>query len=110
MGYMIEGVEQEADEEGYLLEANYSDEAPPLIAQAEGIALTDAHWEVIRFMRERYREDGHTPNFRNMLKGFAESVRPGADSKYLYDLFPAGPAKQAAKIAGLPKPYGKGGY
>ena len=110
MGYMIEGVEQEADEEGYLLEANYSDEAPPLIAQAEGIALTDAPWEVIRFMRERYREDGHTPNFRNMLKGFAESVRPGADSKYLYDLFPAGPAKQAAKIAGLPKPYGKGGY
>ena len=110
MGYMIEGVEQEADEEGYLLEANYSDEAPPLIAQAEGIALTDAHWEVIRFMRERYREDGHTPNFRNMLKGFAESVRPGADSKYLYDLFPGGPAKQAAKVAGLPKPYGKGGY
>jgi tRNA 2-thiouridine synthesizing protein E len=107
---MIEGVEQEADEEGYLLEANYSDEAPPLIAQAEGITLTDAHWEVIRFMRERYREDGHTPNFRNMLKGFAGSVRPGADSKYLYDLFPAGPAKQAAKIAGLPKPYGKGGY
>ena len=75
MGYMIEGVEQEADEEGYLLEANYSDEAPPLIAQAEGLTLTDAHWEVIRFMRERYREDGHTPNFRNMLKGFAESVR-----------------------------------
>ena len=110
MGYMIEGVEQEADEEGYLLEANYSDEAPPLIAQAEGLTLTDAHWEVIRFMRERYREDGHTPNFRNMLKGFAESVRPGADSKYLYDLFPGGPAKQAAKIAGLPKPYGKGGY
>jgi tRNA 2-thiouridine synthesizing protein E len=110
MGYMIEGVEQQADEEGYLLEANFSDEAPPLIAQAEGITLTDAHWEVIRFMRERYREDGQTPNFRNMLKGFAGSVRPGADSKYLYDLFPAGPAKQAAKIAGLPKPYGKGGY
>jgi len=112
MGYVIEGVEHEADEEGYLLEANYSDEAPPLLAQAEGITLTPAHWEVIRFMRERYREDGHTPNFRNMLKGFADTVRPGTDSKYLYDLFPGGggPAKQAAKIAGLPKPYGKGGY
>jgi tRNA 2-thiouridine synthesizing protein E len=110
MGYLIEGVEQDTDEEGYLLEANYSDAAPPVIAEAEGLALTDAHWEVIRYLRERYREDGQTPNFRNLLKGFAESVRPGTDSKYLYDLFPAGPAKQAAKVAGLPKPYGKGGY
>ena len=110
MGYRIEGVEREADEEGYLLEPNYSDEAPPVIAQAEGIALTEAHWEVIRFMRDKYREDGQTPNFRGMLKAFAEEVRSETDSKYLYDLFPGGPAKQAAKIAGLPKPYGKGGY
>ena len=110
MGYMIEGAECEADEEGYLLEPNFGDEAPLLIAQAEGIALTDAHWEVIRFMRDKYREDGQTPNFRAMLKAFAEEVRPGTDSKYLYDLFPGGPAKQAAKVAGLPKPFGKGGY
>ncbi len=110
MAYVIDGAEHATDDEGYLLEPNYSDDAPPVIAQAEGIALTGAHWEVIRFMREQYREHGHTPNFRNMLKEFAESVRPGSDSKYLYGLFPAGPARQAAKIAGLPKPYGKGGY
>ena len=110
MAYVIEGAEHETDEEGFLLEPNYSDEAPAVIAQAEGITLTDAHREVIEFMREKYREDGHTPNFRNMLKAFAEEVRPGTDSKYLYDLFPAGPARQAAKVAGLPKPYGKGGY
>jgi len=110
MGYMIEGAECEADEEGYLLEPNYSDEAPPVIARAEGIELTEAHWQVLRFMRDKYREDGQTPNFRAMLKAFAEEVRPGTDSKYLYDLFPGGPAKQAAKVAGLPKPYGKGGY
>jgi len=44
-----------------------------------------------------------------MIKGFQE-IRPEADSQYLYDLFPMGPAKQAVKIAGLPQPYGKGGY
>ena len=80
-----------------------------VIAAAEGIALSPAHWEVINFQREQYREHGHTPNFRNMLKGMAE-IRPGVDSKYLYDLFPLGPAKQAAKVAGLPQPLGKGGY
>ena len=63
-----------------------------------GIELTDAHWEVIRFLREVYQADGHTPNFRNMLKGF-QAVRAEADSKYLYDLFPLGPAKQGAKVA-----------
>ena len=110
MGYRIEGVEHATDAEGYLLEPEYSDAAPPVIAQAEGLALTDAHWDVIRFMRDKYREDGQTPNFRHLLKAFAEEVRPGTDSKYLYDLFPGGPAKQAAKVAGLPKPFGKGGY
>ena len=109
MGYVIEGVELETDADGFLLEPNFSDEAPSVIAAAEGVTLTDAHLAVIDFMREKYREDGQTPNFRNMLKDFTERVRPGTDSKYLYDLFPTGPAKQAAKIAGLPKPYGKGG-
>ncbi|MDE1982544.1 MAG: TusE/DsrC/DsvC family sulfur relay protein, partial [Betaproteobacteria bacterium] len=56
-----------------------------------------------------YKEHGQTPNFRNMLKDIQDFM-PEADSKFLYDLFPMGPAKQAAKIAGLPKPYGKGGY
>ena len=109
MGYVVQGVELETDAEGYLLEANLGDGVAEAIAAADGIVLTPAHWEVIKFLRDEYQEHGHTPNFRNMLKGF-QAIRPEADSKYLYDLFPIGPAKQGAKIAGLPQPYGKGGY
>ena len=109
MNYIVNGEPREADEQGFLLEADFSDEIVKVIAAAENIELTDAHWEVIKFQREQFREHGHTPNFRNMLKGMAE-IRPGVDSKYLYDLFPIGPAKQAAKVAGLRQPLGKGGY
>ncbi len=109
MGYTVNGEELETDGEGYLLEPNYSDEVVQTIAQAEGLTLTDDHWKVVNYLRDEYRENGHTPNFRNMLKGLAE-VLPGCDSKSLYDLFPTGPAKQGAKVAGLPQPLGKGGY
>jgi len=109
MGYLVQGVELEADADGYLLEANFTDEAVEAIAAAEGVALTPEHWEVIRFLRDEYQKNGHTPNFRNMLKGF-QAIRPEADSKFLYDLFPLGPAKQGARMAGLPQPFGKGGY
>ncbi|MFA6922363.1 MAG: TusE/DsrC/DsvC family sulfur relay protein [Gallionella sp.] len=109
MGYTVNGCELETNDEGYLLEADYSEEVVGVIAAAENIELTPKHWEVINYMREEYRENGHTPNFRNMLKG-VNAFWPEADSKALYDLFPTGPAKQAAKIAGLPQPLGKGGY
>ena len=109
MGYTVAGNELETDADGYLLEPNYSDEIVNIIAAAESIELTPRHWEVINYMRDQYKEHGHTPNFRNMLKGYAE-IHSGADSKFLYDLFPAGPAKQGAKVAGLPQPLGKGGY
>ncbi len=109
MAYHINGVDVETDGDGYLLEADYSAEAVEAIAAAEGIALTPEHWKIVDYMREEFRENGHTPNFRNMLKGVQE-FWPEADSKALYDLFPMGPAKQGAKVAGLPQPYGKGGY
>jgi tRNA 2-thiouridine synthesizing protein E len=109
MGYNINGTEHESDAQGFLLEPVFDDEAVRVIAQAENIELTDAHWEVVNYLRDEYRENGHTPNFRNMLKGMAE-IRPEVDSKYLYDLFPVGPAKQGPKVAALPQPLGKGGY
>lgn len=109
MGYTVNGRELETDEQGFLVEADYSDEVVEAIAAAEQIELTDPHWKVVAYLRDEYREHGHTPNFRNMLKGLAE-VLPGCDSKTLYDLFPVGPAKQGCKVAGLPQPLGKGGY
>lgn len=109
MSYNINATEYEADEQGFLLEPLYDDEAVRVIAQAENITLTDAHWEVVNYLRDQYRANGHTPSFRNMLKGMTE-IRPEIDSKYLYDLFPVGPAKQGVKVAGLPQPLGKGGY
>ena len=109
MAYMVDGVELAADDQGFLLQADFGEEVVKVIAAAEELQLTTAHWEVVNYLRDEYREHGHTPNFRNMLKGMGE-IRPGVDSKYLYDLFPLGPAKQAAKIAGLPQPFGKGGY
>jgi tRNA 2-thiouridine synthesizing protein E len=109
MSYVVGGAELETDDEGYLLEPDYGDEVVEVIAAAEGLTLTDDHWKVVNYLRDQYREHGHTPNFRNMLKDM-EDVLPGVDSKALYDLFPVGPAKQGAKVAGLPKPFGKGGY
>ena len=109
MGYVVNGNEFDTDDQGYLLEPAYDDDLVQVIAAAEGITLTDDHWTVVNYLRDEYREHGHTPNFRNMLKGVGDLL-PGCDSKRLYDLFPTGPAKQGAKVAGLPQPLGKGGY
>ena len=71
------------------------------IARAAGIeALTERHWQVIRFMREEYAQKGTGPTVRALGK------TSGVPVKELYQLFPKGPAKLAAKIAGIPKPRG----
>ncbi|MDP2828529.1 MAG: TusE/DsrC/DsvC family sulfur relay protein [Sulfuricellaceae bacterium] len=110
MGYVINGEELETCDDGFLIDANFSDEAVTVIAEAENIKLTDEHWLVVNYMRDQYKEHGQTPNFRNMCKDFDES-NPGTDwKKHLYVLFPMQPNRQSAKVAGLPKPFGKGGY
>ena len=110
MGYVVDGVELETDDDNFLLEPNYGDEVVRVIAEAEGLKLTDDHLLVVDYMRTKYKEDGQTPNFRNMLKDFEED-HPGKDwKKLLYTLFPMQPNRQAAMVAGLPKPFGKGGY
>ena len=71
------------------------------IAELEGIAeLSPQHWAVINFMRAVFEKEGDSPSIRRLTK------ESGVDTKTLYQLFPKGPAKKAARIAGLPKPKG----
>ena len=100
----INGMEIETDKDGYLLNSQQWNEDVAR-AQVESIELTDAHWEVIYFVRDFYQEYNTSPAIRMLVKAMAEKL--GADkgnSRYLQRLFPEGPAKQATKLAGLPKP------
>lgn len=112
MSYVINGVEKEADDYGYLLEPDFSEEAIQVISEACGLAITEQHRKVIAYLRKQYQEEGATPNLRNLIKGLQdEGDMPEADSALLFELFPdGGAAKQGCKVAGLPQPKGKGGY
>ena len=104
----VNGKVFETDEEGYL--SNLSDWEPGVadaMANADNQPLTEAHWEVINFLREYYQEYQIAPAVRVLTKAIGKKL--GADkgnSKYLYELFPYGPAKQACRYGGLPKPTG----
>ncbi len=96
------GSEVEVNDEGFFVDPEQWTEAmAPELAAADGIdELTDRHWQVIKFMRDQYFENGTGPTVRVLGKTSGVSV------KELYQLFPKGPAKIAARIAGIPKPKG----
>ncbi len=96
------GTTIELDADGHLANPNdWSEELAKELAKQEGIdELTDKHWMVINFLRKEYEENGQVPSIRKLTK------QSGVNTKELYQLFPKGPAKKAAKIAGLPKPKG----
>lgn len=102
----FEGKEIETDNEGYLKEsAQWSEALAEVIAEKEAITLSPEHWEVVRFVREFYLEFNTSPAIRMLVKAMASNFgEEKGNSRYLYRLFPKGPAKQATKIAGLPKP------
>ena len=108
MAYEVNGTVFEADEEGYLTDIGaWNEELAVLIAKDENIEMSDDAWEVVNFLRNYYEEYQIAPAVRVLTKAIKKKL--GADkgnSKYLYELFPYGPAKQACKIAGLPKPTG----
>ncbi|MDR0219213.1 MAG: sulfurtransferase TusE [Enterobacteriaceae bacterium] len=103
---VFEGREIETDAQGYLKNSSdWRDTMAPLLAEQEDITLTEQHWEVIRFVREFYEEFNTSPAIRMLVKAMSQKYgEEKGNSRYLYRLFPKGPAKQATKIAGLPKP------
>ena len=98
----IAATDVELNDEGFFVHPEQWTEAmAPQIARENGISeLTDRHWQVINFMRRTYLETGSAPSIRTLGKV------SGVPIKELYQLFPKGPAKLAAKIAGIPKPRG----
>ena len=99
---LIANAPVDVDSEGFLTDpTQWNEQIAEAIAHENGIPeLTDHHWLVVRFMRERYLATGNAPSIRSLGK------ESGVPIKELYQLFPKGPAKLAAKIGGIPKPKG----
>ena len=108
MAYEVNGQTVEHDEEGYITTlSDWSKELADVIAESENIDMNEEHWEVVNFLREYYEEYQIAPAVRVLTKAVGKKLgKEKGTSKYLYELFPYGPAKQACKIAGLPKPTG----
>jgi tRNA 2-thiouridine synthesizing protein E len=108
MAYELNGENFDVDEEGYITDISvWNKDLADLIAKGEAIDMTDDHWEVVNFLRDYYEEYQVAPAVRVLTKAVKKSLGPEkGNSGYLYELFPYGPAKQACKIAGLPKPTG----
>lgn len=89
----------DVDNDGFLANPDdWSRDLGAAIASADGITLGDDHWKVIDFARADYKEKGVSPGPRRITTG------SGVNMKTLYQLFPKGPGKLIAKVAGIPKP------
>ena len=98
----IAGATIEFDDENFMVDyTQWNEDIAKIIATEEGIdTLNDRHFVVLNFMRKEFEEKGTGPSIRKLTK------QSGVPTKERYSLFPGGPAKKAAKIAGITKPQG----
>jgi tRNA 2-thiouridine synthesizing protein E len=96
----------EVNELGFLIRVtDWNEQVAQHLADLNDISLTEAHWEIINFIRQYYLQYKHLPNARVFAKAIAKVLgEDKANSRYLLRLFPDGPLKYACKLAGLPKP------
>ena len=99
---VLAGVELEIDEDGFIQDPDaWNDEIAAALAKTEEVEeMGEDHWKLVRYIREYYLQFGSAPMIRKLCK------ETGFKLKYVYKMFPGGPAKGACKVAGLPKPTG----
>lgn len=104
----FQGKPIELDDDGYIVKLeDWTEDLAKHLASLDSITLTEAHWEVIHFLRDYYQKYQIAPMIKILVKEIGKVMGPEkGNTKYLYELYPGGPAKQACKYAGLPKPTG----
>jgi tRNA 2-thiouridine synthesizing protein E len=112
MGIEFEGREIETNDNGYLVNhEEWSEALARHMAALDGITLTDAHMDVLAYLRDQFINNNQTqPNTRTIVKAMAEQWGREVDQKEMYDLFQGDPSKVAGRLAGLPESRRKGGY
>lgn len=106
----VNGKEVLVDSEGYIQDLDeWSEGFVEALAREEGLALTDEHWQVIRYIRDHYHEHGVQAQVRHMIKHFAEKWGPErGNNHYLHAIFPkGGPQKQGNRLAGIRRTKGE---
>lgn len=108
----FEGKSIETTQAGYLVNMeDWNESLAQRLAREQDIELSDAHWDVINYLRDEFiNHGGNQPNNRTMLKALGAKWGRTVSSKEMFDLFPGNPSKQAGLIAGLPESKRKGGY
>jgi TusE/DsrC/DsvC family sulfur relay protein len=104
----VKGKTLKLDENGFLANPHeWDSDVANYIAAVEGIQMTEPHWEVVNFLREYYTQYKIAPMIKILVNEIGNRPRSEkVNAKYLYKLYPCGPATQACKIAGLPKSTG----
>jgi dissimilatory sulfite reductase related protein len=96
------GLDIELDEDGFIQEPDKWNDAiaEDLAKMEEAYPMSEDAWKLVRYLRKYFLDFGIAPPIRMVVK------QTGLDLKYIYKMFPGGPAKGACKVAGLPKPTG----
>jgi len=112
MAIEVNGKTIETDANGYLTNVeDWNEDVAKVIAEHEGVELTEKHWDLINYLRDEYiNNGGNQPNTRNIVKAMSDKWNAKLGQKDVYELFPKDPSKQGGRIAGLPESRRKGGY